>query len=122
MIHALVQLPSELGVDKRWYIPQADVEASLITETNHNILQGVANSEVRFVADKHALLNKWIRRSAERYWLSPGGPPAPGVVVIDDPQMPVLIPLIKSARPEFTSIYRSHMEVRNDPVERVGSP
>ncbi|KAG0134989.1 hypothetical protein HOY82DRAFT_634149 [Tuber indicum] len=85
----------------------------------------VANPEERFDADKQALINEWIRSIAERYWLTPGGPLAPGgadVVVIDDPQMPSLLPLIKKARPEVKIIYRSHIEVRKDLVELVGSP
>ncbi|KAG0130319.1 trehalose phosphorylase [Tuber indicum] len=125
MRHALVRFCSELDVDMNWYIPEADAEAFRVTKTNHNILQGVANPEVRFDDEKQALLNDWMRRNAERYWLSPGGPLAPGgadVVVIDDPQMPALIPLIKKARPEVKIIYRSHIEVRKDLVERVGSP
>ncbi|KAG0130321.1 trehalose synthase [Tuber indicum] len=85
------------------YIPEPDAEAFRITQTNHNLLQGVANPEVRFDAEKQASINEWIRSNAERYWLTPGGPLAPGgadVVVIDDPQMPV----------------------RKDLVEQVGSP
>ncbi|KAG0134994.1 trehalose phosphorylase [Tuber indicum] len=125
MRHALVRFCSELGVDMCWYIPEPDAEAFRITKTNHNILQGVAKSEVRFDAEKQSLLNEWIRRNAERDWLSPGGPLAPGgadVVVIDDPQMPALIPIIKKARPEVKIIYRSHIEVRKDLVEQVGIP
>ncbi|KAG0134996.1 trehalose synthase [Tuber indicum] len=125
MRHALVRFCSELGVDMCWYIPEPDAEDIRITKTNHNILQGVAKSEVRFDAEKQSLLNEWIRRNAERYWLSPGGQLAPGgadVVVIDDPQMPALIPLIKKARPEVKNFYRSHIEVRKDLVERIGSP
>ncbi|KAG0134983.1 trehalose synthase [Tuber indicum] len=125
MRHALVRFCSELGVDLSWYIPEANAEAFRITKTNHNILQGVAHSEERFDAEKQSLLNEWMRRNAERYWLTPGGPLAPGgadVVVIDDPQMPALIPITKKARPEVKIIYRSHIEVRKDLVERVGSP
>ncbi|KAG0134969.1 hypothetical protein HOY82DRAFT_601535 [Tuber indicum] len=54
-------------------------------------------------------------KNSEGYWLSPGGPPAPegaNVVVIDDHQMPALIPLIKKAHPEVMIIYRSHFKVR----------
>lgn len=44
------------------------------------------------------------------------------VVVIDDPQMPGLIPLIKKARPHVPIIYRSHIEIRSDLVEKPHSP
>ncbi|PWW74165.1 Glycosyltransferase Family 4 protein [Tuber magnatum] len=125
MRHALVRFCSELGVKLNWYIPKPNPKAFRITKTNHNILQGVADPEARFDEAKQTLLNEWIGTNAKRYWLSPGGPLAPGgadVVIIDDPQMPALIPLIKKVRPEVKIIYRSHIEVRSDLVERPGSP
>ncbi|KAG0130327.1 trehalose phosphorylase [Tuber indicum] len=125
MRHALVRFCSELGVDMGWYIPDADAEVFRITKNNHNILQEVAGPGVSFGPKEQAILDEWIRRNAEQYWLTPGGPLAPGgvdIVVIDGAQMPALIPLIKKARPEVKIIYRSHIEVRKDLVERVGSP
>ncbi|KAG0136207.1 hypothetical protein HOY82DRAFT_625882 [Tuber indicum] len=125
MRHALVRFCSELGVELNWYIPKPNPEAFRITKTNHNILQGVADPEARFDAAKQALLGEWIEANAKLYWLSTGGPLAQGgadVVIIDDPQMPALIPLIKKVRPEVKIIYRSHIEIRSDLVERPGSP
>ncbi|KAG0636836.1 hypothetical protein HOY80DRAFT_1017229 [Tuber brumale] len=118
MRHALVRFCSLLGVKLNWYIPKPDPEVFRITNTNHNILQGVADP-------KQSLLNKWTEVNAKLYWLSPGGPLAPGgadVVIIDDPQMPALIPLIKKVRPEVKVIYRSHIEIRSDLVKKSGSP
>ena len=43
------------------------------------------------------------------------------VVVIDDPQMPGLIPMIKEARPDVKVIYRSHIEIRSDLITQAGS-
>ncbi|KAJ7105767.1 NAC domain-containing protein [Mycena crocata] len=40
----------------------------------------------------------------------------------DDPQMPGLIPLIKSVRPNLPIVYRSHIEIRSDLVHIPGSP
>lgn len=125
MRHALVRFCNELGVKLEWYIPKPNPKAFRITKTNHNILQGVADPEARFDEDKQNLLNEWIGTNAKRYWLSSGGPLAPGgadVVIIDDPQMPALIPIIKKVRPEVKIIYRSHIEVRSDLVGRPGSP
>ncbi|KAG0136204.1 hypothetical protein HOY82DRAFT_625859 [Tuber indicum] len=124
MRHALVRFCSDLGVELNWYIPKPNPEAFRITKTNHNILQGVADPEARFDAEKQTLLNEWTAENAKRYWLSSGGPLARGgadVVIIDDPQMPALIPLIKKVRPEVKIIYRSHIEIRSDLVERPGS-
>ncbi|KAG0636841.1 trehalose synthase [Tuber brumale] len=125
MRHALVRFCSQLGVKLNWYIPKPDPEVFRITKTNHNILQGVADPGARFDGEKQTLLNKWTEVNAKLYWLSPGGPLAPGgadVVIIDDPQMPALIPLIKKVRPEVKVIYRSHIEIRSDLVKKSGSP
>jgi alpha,alpha-trehalose phosphorylase (configuration-retaining) len=70
-------------------------------------------------------MTDWINYNAQRYWLSDGGPLAAGgadVVIIDDPQMPGLIPLIRKTRPDIKIIYRSHIEIRSDLVGKQGSP
>src|SRR5579859_4923089 len=90
-----------------------------------SLTAGVADPNLRLTKDKQDKMNHWIQYNAARYWLSEGGPLAPGgadVVIIDDPQMPGLIPLIKEARPSVPIIYRSHIEIRSDLVERPGSP
>ncbi|KAG0641036.1 hypothetical protein HOY80DRAFT_1021575 [Tuber brumale] len=125
MRHALVRFCAELRVDLSWYIPEPDSKAFRVTKKNHNILQGVENRGATFGANGQVILDEWMRKNAERYWLSPGGPLAPGgadVVIIDDPQMAALISLIKKARPEVKIIYRSHIKVRNDLVAIPGSP
>ncbi|KAG0635585.1 hypothetical protein HOY80DRAFT_1139796 [Tuber brumale] len=48
--------------------------------------------------------------------------PEANLVIIDDPQMPALTPLIKKVRPEVEIIYRSHIEVRKDLVAIPRSP
>ncbi|KAG0130318.1 hypothetical protein HOY82DRAFT_540159 [Tuber indicum] len=103
MRHTLVRFCSELDGAMSWWIPEADAETYRITKMNNNILHGVASPEVIVDAEKQTSLNKSIRSNAERYWLTPRGLLAPGganVVVIDDPQMPALIPLIKMAGPK----------------------
>jgi len=42
--------------------------------------------------------------------------------LLDDPQMPGLIPLIKKTRPELPIVYRSHIEIRSDLIHMPGSP
>jgi hypothetical protein len=69
-------------------------------------------------------MDHWIQYNAARYWTSEGGPLAEGgvdVVIIDDPQMPGLIPLIRKTRPNLPIIYRSHIEIRSDLVDRPDS-
>lgn len=89
------------------------------------LIKGVADPSLRLTKDRQAQINHWIEYNADRYWLSDGGPLARGgvdVVVIDDHQMPGLIPLIKKNRPNVPIIYRSHIEIRSDLVERKNSP
>ncbi|KAG0635579.1 hypothetical protein HOY80DRAFT_1093043 [Tuber brumale] len=88
MRHALVRFCSQLGVKMIWYIPEHDPEAFKIANMNHNILQYEAPPEARFSPDRQAILDIWMRKNAQRYWLSPGGPLAPrgaDVFIIDDP-------------------------------------
>lgn len=107
------------------YVPKPNPRVFRITKTNHNILQGVAAPNVRLTKPQIAQIDEWIHSNAERSWLSPGGPLAEGgadVIIIDDPQMPGLIPLIRKARPGIPIIYRSHIEIRSDLVAQEGSP
>lgn len=99
-----------------------------ITKTNHNILQGVARLDERLTEENKQQLNDWITTNAKRYWFGKGGPldaPEDGgadIVVIDDPQMPGLIPLIKAATPNRPVIYRSHIQIRSDLVDDPTTP
>ncbi|KAG0638088.1 putative trehalose synthase [Tuber brumale] len=114
MRHALVRFCTQLGVDMSWFV--------FISSMAHDIYLLICD---RFDKGRQDLLDEWMRKNAERYWLSPGGSLAPGgadVVIIDDPQMPALIPLIKKVRPEVKIICRSHIEARKDLVAIGGSP
>jgi len=125
MRHALIRLLRLLGVDCTWYVPKPSPAVFRHTKNNHNILQGVADPNLRATKQATDQFTEWIEYNAERYWLSEGGPLAKGgvdVAFIDDPQMPGLIPLIKKARPDLPVVYRSHIEIRSDLVHQVGSP
>ncbi|KAI5291603.1 hypothetical protein KEM54_003048 [Ascosphaera aggregata] len=128
MRHALVRFLKLLKVDVTWYVPRPSPEVFRITKTNHNILQGVANPEERLSKAGMRALEEWSQRNAERYWLNAGGalePPEKGgadVIIIDDPQMPSLIPIIKDMTPDRLVIYRSHIQIRSDLIDIEGSP
>jgi len=124
MRHALIRFLTILGVNCKWYVPKPSPTVFRTTKNNHNILQGVAAPDVRLTVDRQEEFTQWIEYNAHRYWISEGGPLAPGgvdVAFIDDPQMPGLIPLIKKVRPELPIIYRSHIEIRSDLVHKEGS-
>ncbi|KAI9764961.1 MAG: hypothetical protein M1840_007883 [Geoglossum simile] len=128
MRHALVRFFKVLGLQVDWYVPKPNPAVFRITKNNHNILQGVASPTERFTSAHKAALTAWIQENAHRYWLSPGGPLSPPseggahVIIIDDPQMPGLIPLIKEITPDRPVVYRSHIEIRSDLVSKEGSP
>ncbi|KAI9673064.1 MAG: hypothetical protein M1829_004378 [Trizodia sp. TS-e1964] len=128
MRHALIRFLRLMNVDAKWYVPKPSPDVFRITKTNHNILQGVAAPSARMTTEQKKAVTDWITFNARRYWLSKGGPlasPSEGgadIVIIDDPQMPGLIPLAKKEDPKRMVIYRSHIEVRSDLVHSPGSP
>jgi len=44
------------------------------------------------------------------------------VIIVDDPQMPVLIPIAKKHAPDRPVIFRSHIQIRSDLVDTPGTP
>ncbi|KAG8725418.1 hypothetical protein FRC09_020424 [Ceratobasidium sp. 395] len=125
MRHALIRFLTIVGVDCKWYVPKPSPTVFRTTKNNHNILQGVSAPDLRLTLERQKEFTEWIEYNANRYWVSEGGPLAPGgvdVAFIDDPQMPGLIPLIKKVRPDLPIIYRSHIEIRSDLIANEGSP
>lgn len=99
-----------------------------MTKDNHNILQGAAHPDDRFTEDKQKMITDWIEENTKRYWSISGGPLCPpsdggaDVIIVDDPQMPGLIPIAKKAAPNRPVIFRSHIEIRSDLVDIPGTP
>ncbi|EPE26539.1 UDP-Glycosyltransferase/glycogen phosphorylase [Glarea lozoyensis ATCC 20868] len=126
MRHALIRLARQLGVDLKWYVPKPKPGVFRITKTVHNILQGVSDKDERISSEDKKTLSDWIQDNANRYWLSEGGPLRPpeegGADVIDDPQMPCLIPLIKNLTPNRPVLFRSHIQIRSDLISKEGTP
>ncbi|TLD28811.1 hypothetical protein PspLS_04143 [Pyricularia sp. CBS 133598] len=128
MRHALVRFSRLMGVDLTWYVPKPRPGVFRITKNIHNILQGVSHPDQRISSEEMAAIIDWISDNAQRYWFSEGGPLRPAseggadVVIIDDPQMPGLIPMIKKLTPDRPVLYRSHIQIRSDLVAISGSP
>ncbi|KAJ5749117.1 uncharacterized protein N7511_010813 [Penicillium nucicola] len=128
MRHALVRLSHSLGTDIKWYVPKPRPGVFRVTKTNHNILQGVSHPDERLTSENKELLQVWIEENAKRYWARNGGPllaPSEGgadVIIVDDPQMPGLIPIAKNIAPDRPIIFRSHIQIRSDLVGQAGSP
>ncbi|KAF4762733.1 hypothetical protein HAV15_005624 [Penicillium sp. str.  len=128
MRHALLRFSHCLGTDIKWYVPKPRPGVFRVTKTNHNILQGVAHPDERLTPENKKLLQEWIEENARRYWTRSGGPllpPSEGgadVLIIDDPQMPGLIPIARKLAPNRPIIFRSHIQIRSDLVAIPGSP
>ncbi|KAI5457445.1 family 4 glycosyltransferase [Mariannaea sp. PMI_226] len=128
MRHALVRLSRLLGVDVTWYVPKPRPGVFRITKNVHNILQGVSHPDQRISTEEKAAISDWIEDNANRYWLSEGGPLRPpeeggaDIIIIDDPQMPGLIPMAKKMMPNRPVLYRSHIQMRSDLIAIEGSP
>ncbi|EGD92646.1 trehalose synthase [Trichophyton tonsurans CBS 112818] len=128
MRHALVRFSHALGTNIKWFVPRPRPGVFRITKNNHNILQGVAAPDQRLTDQHKRDLTDWILANANRYWFGKGGPLEPpekggaDIIIIDDPQMPGLIPLIKKATPNRPVIYRSHIQIRSDLIDQPGSP
>lgn len=88
----------------------------------------MAEPDVRLTAENKKSWDDWVRENAERYWLPKGGPLAPpaeggaNFIVVDDPQMPGIIPLAKATAPDRPVVYRSHIELRGDLISKDGTP
>jgi hypothetical protein len=80
------------------YVPKPRPGVFRVTKDNHNILQGIARPEERLTSANKQLL------------------------IVDDPQMPGLIPLAKEAAPDRPIIFRSHIQIRSDLIEEGGTP
>ncbi|KAJ4132308.1 hypothetical protein NW754_015123 [Fusarium falciforme] len=127
MRHALVRFARLTGVHLAWYVPKPLPRVFRITKNIHNVLQGVSPPDQRITAEEKDAIIGWITENAHRYWLADGGPLCPveeggaHIVIIDDPQMPGLIPLIKKITPDRPVLYCSHIQIRSDLVAKAGS-
>lgn len=106
----------------RW-VPSPKPAVFRITKSNHNILQGVSKAEEHFTTENQKLVDDWGAQNAERFWTKDGCPLAPrseagaDVIVVDDPQMPVLVSIAKRLDPERPVIFRSHIQMRSDLIQ-----
>lgn len=128
MRHALIRFFHALNVEASWFVPKPRPEVFRITKNNHNILQGVADPKERLTPEKQSILDEWVHQNADRFWTRDDGPLAPrenggaDVIIVDDPQMPNIITISKKIDPKRPVIFRSHIQVRSDLIDKKGSP
>ncbi|KAG2194415.1 hypothetical protein INT47_003126, partial [Mucor saturninus] len=116
MRHALLRFLHLNGVDVHWYVARPKPEVFDITKRKfHNVLQGVADPDVRLTEEDKELFIAWSDENAKRFWLDHKGPiKNSDVIIIDDPQLAGIIPHIRINAPQTKIIFRSHIEVRAD--------
>ncbi|KZT23666.1 glycosyltransferase family 4 protein [Neolentinus lepideus HHB14362 ss-1] len=123
MRHALIRLWRLAGLDVRWYVPQGDASVFDITKRKfHNVLQGTNPPDVALRPADCATFERWTGWNYERFWRGAESPIRADVMVVDDPQVAGLIPLIGGGGPRTRILYRSHIEIRSDLVDAGEQP
>ncbi|GAA6063116.1 hypothetical protein JCM10212_002638 [Sporobolomyces blumeae] len=120
MRHSLVRLWDQVGLDVKWYVPPGDAGVWNVTKRKfHNILQGVADpSTLLTINDKH-LFERWTEFYYRLFWAKGDGEFLKqfDVIVIDDPQLTGLIPIIRRVSPRTKIVFRSHIQIRADLID-----
>lgn len=131
-----------LGIDGKWAVPYGKrlglflswnhLTTSLptghprvfaITKMFHNILQGVAEPSQDLMPDQKKNFQGWIQTNYNKFWLPNDDYLFNNrIIVIDDPQLTALIPLIKKKRPDAKIIFRSHIQIQSDLVDQGDTP
>lgn len=88
----------------------------------------MADPKERLTEPQQEILKDWCYQNAERFWTCEDGPLRPrseggvDVVIVDDPQLPDLVPIAKQQDPSRPVIWRSHIQVRADLANTKGTP
>ncbi len=116
MRHSLIRIYKILGIDVNWYIMEAKQEIFDITKKKfHNVLQGIASPDIELTEKDKQLFNKWSAANAKKF---KEVFKKNDVIVIDDPQPSGMIPYIKKINPKIKIIYRSHIQVLADLINK----
>ncbi|KAJ9105967.1 hypothetical protein QFC19_003302 [Naganishia cerealis] len=121
--NALVRLWKLVGIDGKWAVPYGHPQVFNITKTFHNILQGVADPDKDLEPNHKRYFEAWIQTNYNKFWLPNDDDLfADRIIVIDDPQLTALIPLIKRSRPDAKIIFRSHIQIQSHLTDTPGTP
>ncbi|GJN91275.1 hypothetical protein Rhopal_004294-T1 [Rhodotorula paludigena] len=120
MRHSLMRVWHAVGLDVRWFVPEGDPSVFNITKRKfHNVLQGVADKDVMLHDDDKKLFEAWTVHNYERHWSKEDSPlHRLDIAVIDDPQLTALIPIIRRESPRTRIVFRSHIQIRADLVDK----
>ncbi|WVR09670.1 hypothetical protein IAU60_006745 [Kwoniella sp. DSM 27419] len=121
MRHAMLRLWNLVGLNVKWYVPEGHPTVFDITKRKfHNVLQGVAPKGVELEDIDKKWFELWTEQNYESFWSS--GAIDASIIVIDDPQLTALIPIIKKARPDAKIIFRSHIQIQSDLTDDPSTP
>jgi len=67
--------------------------------------------------DDKALWENWCEQNMEQFWKEPLKQSS--LIIIDDPQLCRLIPLIRKLNPGCPVLYRSHIEINSELIEKL---
>ncbi|KWU42314.1 UDP-Glycosyltransferase/glycogen phosphorylase [Rhodotorula sp. JG-1b] len=120
MRHSLMRVWHMTGLDVRWFVPDGDPSVFNITKRKfHNVLQGVAEPDILLHEDDMELFEAWTAHNFKRYWSGEDSPLRRlDIAVIDDPQLTALIPIIRRESPRTKIVYRSHIQIRSDLIDK----
>ncbi|GAA5907006.1 hypothetical protein JCM6882_000029 [Rhodosporidiobolus microsporus] len=120
MRHSLMRVWRATGLDVKWFVPAGDPSVFNITKRKfHNVLQGVADPDVRLSEDDKQLFEAWTEHNYKRFWAGEDSPLSRlDIAVIDDPQLTALIPIIRRESPRTKIVFRSHIQIRADLVDQ----
>ena len=120
MRHALIRLFRQLDIEAHWYVMSADKKVFNITKRKfHNVLQGVADPKEELTTKDKEMYEKWIQKNVKRF--TPVFKKAT-TIVIDDPQPSGMISYIKKINPRAKIIYRSHIHIESDLIDKKNTP
>lgn len=104
-----------------WLVPEGHVAVFDITKKKfHNVLQGVAHPDVHLEDIDKRYFELWSKANYDHFW-DKSGVFDDRIIVIDDPQLTAIIPLIKETRPDATIIFRSHIQIQSDLTDKVNT-
>jgi len=117
MRHAVIRFLRTCEIDVSWFVPKPKPDVFEVTKRKfHNVLQGVAPADTHLTDEDKKLYESWGTDNAKRYWID--GPfKTSHVIIVDDPQLACIIPIIKQTNPQCKVIYRSHIQVRGDLIQ-----
>ncbi|KAL5043812.1 hypothetical protein BDW71DRAFT_187434 [Aspergillus fruticulosus] len=113
--HALIRLSNCLGVDFEWYVPRPHPHLLDIIRRVQRILHCVEVPSLPLTTDEELHILEWVYKTAERYWLTKGGPLIPrseggaDVVIISDAILSSLALIAKQSDPRRPVIFENHL-------------